>query len=271
MRDSQGLCVISIPKSGTMFLSRYLERVTACPVIFGRERRTATELAQDLDAGWHPAIRDAADPQHADIALMCRRFALMLNRNRQALEGRNRKLILSDHGHTNFLQFLINPKFAQICDPRELVRWSRDRGMTPVFLYRAIPEIANSLAHFLAAGKSFLLTLRTRADAARIVSELHAPVLARQTAAWLEVAAEQKVLALSYSELVADPAHWIREVARRANMLVDPGRLHEDAAAYRSWTYRSKPGKSRESWRSSFTPVQQAALEALCPIRKGAL
>lgn len=269
MTDARGVCMISIPKSGTMFLSRYLERITSCPVVFGIEHRSSQQLAQELGAGWHPAIQEAADPRCTETAAMCRRFAQMLARNRDATDN-GKPLILSDHGYTSFLQFLINPLSNQILEPLSLIKQARERGLATVFLYRSLPDVANSLALFLASGKSFLLALRSREQAASLVARLYAPVLAQQTAAWLDIAASQNVLAISYDALIAEPARWIREVARLGNLDVDKVQLQQHAGDYRSWTYRSQQGKfGQASWRDTFTPAQQAVLDSLCTVHEG--
>ncbi len=265
MTEARGLCLISIPKSGTMFLSRYLERMTGCKVVFGIEKRSAKALSLELAGGWHPAIRAAADPRSLDITAMCRRFALMLNRNRVNGDSHS-KGIVSDHGHTSFLQFLINPSAAHIASPRMLIQWARERGLAPVFLYRSLPEIANSFAHFLTSGRSFLLTLRTLEHAAEIVADLYAPVLAEQTATWLDIAAQENVLALAYRDLISDPARWVKAVARQSDLPLEAAVLSRLPTAYRPWTYRHRQSASDDSWRDGFTVHQQAALTALCPV-----
>ncbi len=269
MNEARGLCLISIPKSGTMFLSGYLEKISQCKALFGLGRRSATELAGELTRGWHPAIQAAADDRSVDLALMCRRYALMLSRNRAQGECLPTRGIVTDHGYTSFLQFLTNPSPAQIACPRMLIQWARERSLHPVFLYRPVPEVANSLALFLASGKSFLLTLRSLEQAADIVTNLHAPVLAAQTSAWLNIASEQNVLALSYQELITNPSHWIAEVARQSRLPIAPGMLSEDPAAYRPWTYRRRSQVSA-SWCDTFNARQQAVLRSLCPVHREA-
>lgn len=265
MSESRGLCVISIPKSGTMFLSRYLERVTGRSVVFGLEQRSAQQLAHEMRAGWDPAILSAAGSRCVSTRIMCRRYAQMLARNRAAAKNEQAISIFSDHGHTNFLQFLINPALDQILDPRALIRWASDRQLATVFLYRELSAVANSLALFLASGKSFLLSLRSVEEAAALVVKCHAPVLAAQTALWLQAAAENHTAVLSYDELIAEPAHWIRKLAQLGNLSCNDELLHNDASAYRSWTYRNQNDKDKASasWRDTFNSEQQAALSAL--------
>ncbi len=243
----RGLCLISIPKSGTMFLSRYLERVTGTSVVFGLEPRSAQQLALELTSGWHPAIQAATVSQQDSTRLMCQRYAQMLARHRpsaQEAQDEPQPSLLSDHGYTNFLQFLINPSMGQVCDPHALIRWASERQLATVFLHRSLPEVANSLALFLASGKSFLLSLRSIREAAALVTELHAPVLAAQTALWLDIAPRYQVPVLSYDALIADPARWIRTLAQLGNLNVQEALLQDDASAYRSWTYRQRQGQS---------------------------
>lgn len=265
MSTCRGICVISVPKSGTMLLSRCLERMSGAPAVFGLRQKSMAQLADDLDAGWHPAIRAAADPRCLDTQAMCRRYAQMLARHRNRMdrggEPSGHKLILSDHGYSSFLQFLVNPSVTQILEPAALVDWAREHRLAPVFLYRSIPEVANSLAWFLAGGKSFLLSLRHRDEAAQLVVDLYAPVIAAQTAAWLDVARRGHVLLLSYEALIADPARHLLAVAGAGHLSVDAHRLASEAAGYRSWTYRMK--SSGSGWRDTFTQDQQQALLAM--------
>ncbi len=268
MSQSRGLCLIAIPKSGTMFLSRYLERVTGRPVVFGLDQQSAHQLARELDSGWHPAIRAAADPGSLRTNIMCQRFAQMLARHRQSKETDDQPRILSDHGYHSFLQFLINPSLGQIRDPASIIGSASERQLATVFLHRSLSDVANSLALFLASRKSFLLSLNSAREAAALVAELRAPVIAAQTSLWLKVAAQQRLTVVSYAALVAEPARWIRELAQLGNLPVDQQRLHDDANAYRSWTYRRQTGMSATTWRQTFTSEQQAVLGSLAATEK---
>lgn len=256
MTVKRGLCLISVPKSGTMFLSRYLERSSGVPVVFGIEGQTETQLASGLDEGWHPEIQAALDPGSPDIKTMARRFAQMLARNRNRHSGGTGVSILSDHGYHNFLAFLTNPAVKQIQNPRWIVDWAQARNLAPVFLYRDIRAVANSLVHFLVARKSFLLGIKSLEEAADLVTRLYVPVLAEQIERWRLLDGESELLTVSYENLMANPAHWIPRICAHANLPCVQEDVSNAPENYQSWTFRSKGA----SWSDTFTDSQQRAL-----------
>ena len=203
--DRRGVCLISIPKSGTMFLSRYLEAQAAAPVVFGLQAHSAAALTETLAEGPHPKIAAARRLGGAGPEAMARRFALMLARNRAALAGKGR-VILSDHGYHSFLKFLIDPEASDILAPAQVVEQARALDLAPVFLHRDLAEVANSLLLFLTSGKSFLLDLEGGEAVAELVADLYVPVLARQIARWRAAAADLGVLVVDYAQLMQDPA-----------------------------------------------------------------
>ncbi|MBC7984567.1 MAG: sulfotransferase domain-containing protein [Candidatus Obscuribacterales bacterium] len=243
-----------------MFLSRYLERITGAPSVFGLSSKTAAELLGELqDKGWHPSIRSALHASSADLNVVARRFALFMARGRTAIPGQSSAL-LSDHGLHNFLRFLINPTIDEIYNPAQLIDWAAERQLTLVYLHRDICGIANSLAHFLAAGKSFLVKVDSLTAAAELVSNLYAPVLAEQMKQWQRFANDPRVISVQYEALIKDPRTWIGEICRRGNIPHQPEELIQTADEYPSWTYRRGQGGS---WRTTFSTVQQTRLEAL--------
>jgi len=259
---SKGICLISVPKSGTMFLSRYLERLIGEPVIFGLEDQTESSLLADIEDGWHPEIHAVLDTRSPDLETMSKRFAQMLSRNRRADSSGDRMRIFSDHGYSNFLQFLINPSTSQIQNPYDIVEWALERNLAPVFLYRDIRAVANSLVHFLASKKSFLVDVRSIEEAATLVTRLHAPVLAEQIQTWRRLKDDPNVLSVSYEELIADPESWIQSICKHGNISCHTDGLAEAPDNYRSWTFRG----SKASWKDTFTVEQQVLLNSLLPV-----
>lgn len=259
MSTTRGVCLISVPKSGTMFLSRYLEKMTGSPVIFGLNGLGAHGLRRELEAGWHAEIRSRRAEKSPDIDVMTRRFALMLARNRSSAEHGGRPPIFSDHGLSAFLRFLINPRNEEIQHPRDIAEWAGARNLATVFLYRDIRAVCSSLAHFLASNKSFLIGIETLESAADLVTRLYAPVLAEQMRLWQENAAAHGVLLVSYEDLMEDPARWIESICRRGGLPCGSSGVAEAPDSYRSWTYRA----NRTGWSSAFSADQQAALNAL--------
>lgn len=242
-----------------MFLSRFLERATGSPVIFGLDGLGAPDLRRGLHAGWNPAIDAKRARNSPDIEVMTRRFALMLARNRVSAKQGGRPPIFSDHGLTSFLRFLIDPRNEEIQHPRVICEWAGARNLAPVFLYRDIRAVSSSLAHFLASGKSFLIGIESVESAADLVARFYAPVLAAQMRLWRESAAAQGVLCVSYEDLMAEPARWFEAICRRGGLPCQPQGAADAPDSYRSWTYRS----NRTDWAGAFSVDQQAALKAL--------
>ena len=81
-RKINGIVLISIPKSGTMFLSRYLEKLTKTPVCFGLEKKSEPALLSELLIGWHPDVAEVLRPRSPSLQMMAKRFSQMLSGNR---------------------------------------------------------------------------------------------------------------------------------------------------------------------------------------------
>ena len=126
----RGICLISVPKSGTMFLARGLEMVTGQKVVVGVFPRTAADLKAELAAGWMPEVEAVRDPRSPTADVMARRFALMMARNRTAGAGGEREGIVSDHGFRNYLRFLVRPAIDEVEDPARIIE-DVQRGITP--------------------------------------------------------------------------------------------------------------------------------------------
>lgn len=256
-KHKNGICLISIPKSGTMFLSRYLEKLTAIPVVFGMEGLSESQLFSDLVQGWHPQIAAALNATSPSLETMSKRFAQMLARNRwTANDDAERLRIVSDHGLHNFLRFLINPSVAEVQSPAEVIEWAEQHRLAPVYLHRDIRSIANSLAHFLVSRRSFLVDIDTLSHAASLVSDLYAPVLAEQMRQWTKVAGDPRVLTVSYDELMKDPAERVRLICAHGHLDFNPSDLIETPDKYRSWTFRG----NKTSWQETFSPEQRTKL-----------
>jgi len=262
LKKKTGVCLISIPKSGTMFVSRYLEKLTASPVIFGMEGANESQLHTELICGWHPEIAAVLRTNSPNIETIAKRFAMMLARNRTEIfdEMSHFSRIVSDHGFHNFLRFLINPSISEIQEPQHIIDWADRQGLACVYLHRDIRPVANSLAHFLASGKSFLVDIDTIAHAADLVSTLYAPLLAEEMRQRKEVAKDSRLLTVSFESMMECPAHWIRLICEHGNLVFDNDALIETPESYRSWTFR----KDKSSWRETFSAKQQEKIESIC-------
>lgn len=268
---TNGIVLISIPKSGTMFLSRYLEKLTKTPVCFGLEKRTESALLSELSIGWHPDVVEALRPSSPSLQMMAKRFSQMLSRNRFGVANHvhvannvigataSAPCIVSDHGLTNFLRFLTQPSASEIQDPQQLISWAEHHGLKLVYLYRDLFAIANSLTHFIASGKSFLIDIHTVSHAARLIVDLYAPVLAQQMRQWESVANDICVLSVSYESLINNPVKVVRTICEYGNLPFEGEHLIESVNDCRSWTFRS----SKATWQQTFSAKQQRQLIAL--------
>ena len=241
-----------------MFLSRYLERLSGIPVVFGLENPGEARLRQELSGEWHPEVKSALRPGSPGPERIAKRFAQMLSRNRGDT-GNGKPQLISDHGFHSFLRFLVKPSKAEIRPPEDIVAWAAQRDLAVVYLYRDIRAVANSLTHFLASGRSFLLDIGTLQQAAQLAAEIYAPVLAQQMREWGNLAGDQRVLSVAYEELVKEPAALVKEICDRGGIPFDEEDLIQTTEQYPSWTYRGSKGGS---WRETFTAEQQDRLAA---------
>lgn len=258
-----GLCVISVPKSGTMFLSRYLERVSGLPVVFGLEGVGQSRLAAEIDGREHPLIKASRHP--GSLATATRRYALMLSRNRQQVDrlGLDAPRLYSDHGFHNFLRFLLDPRPDEIVSPEEILSWAEARRLRVCYLYRDLGAILVSLANFLSAGKSFLLSIDGLENAMNLSVELYAPVLAAHIEAWRPFFSDPRLMVTTYKELTTEPAAIVSRVAAGGGIpLLPDAQLIDEASEYKPWTYR---GGKKLSWRDSMAPRHIDALTERYP------
>jgi hypothetical protein len=184
---------------------------------------------------------------------------LARNRNLSMTGSETVARIVSDHGLHNFLRFLVRPAHTEIQSPQQLHMWAEQHGLACVYLYRDIRAIANSLTHFLADGKSFLLDIDSVHQAAELVSNLYAPVLAEQMRQWDALKNDADILSVSYEALMQNPAHWMGLIAKHGNLQYEHAALLNTADTYPSWTFR----KNKTAWHETFTLQQQERIVSL--------
>ncbi|HMP80666.1 MAG TPA: hypothetical protein PKD54_14525, partial [Pirellulaceae bacterium] len=160
-----GLIVISVPKSGTNFLSRYLSALTGWPHRWGRPSRDAVSLLGELPAEADPDVARAAThliQTETDIALLPadERPTLFGNRSLVSLEppvegeGQHdpnrvalRHQLIAEHPVRSLPWLLRNPRQCPILTPDEVVREARDMRYGVLFLYRDVRDIACHRRH----------------------------------------------------------------------------------------------------------------------------
>ena len=253
----RGLILISVPKSGTMFLSGYLERITSIPVVFGLSEKIQRSVICTLRNETHPMILDNLTKSSPRPDIMLRRYLLMLKRNRLVGGGAGQVLI-SDHGFENFLVFLRCPHKARLLAPSDISAKGDDLRLGTVFLYRDISSVAQSFTYFLTSGKSFLLRIDKLSVAAEIVVDLYMPLLAEMTRTWLHQAKDLGILCISYDDLVYRTPETLARICGHGG-LSGYGTEKASSDQFKSWTYRSQ----RPPDGSCFTAEQKAKLADL--------
>jgi hypothetical protein len=83
---SKGLWWISVPKSGTTFLSRYIEKFTGIPVVFGLETPGERRLYAKIEGCLNPEIGKVLTLSFSK-SVMTRGFFQILGRSHAGISG----------------------------------------------------------------------------------------------------------------------------------------------------------------------------------------
>lgn len=253
-----GVCIISVPKSGTMFLTRSIERIFKTPCIFGINAADQNQVKIQMQGGVSKDIKSVLHSTSPSPDVIARRYAQMLGRNRSCLGG-EQKVLISDHGFASFPKFLINPEVSDITPPDQIFENAERNKLQVVFLHRDIRHVAASLTHFLVSGKSFLLRTEGFAVTADIVAHQYAPVLVELTQKWRDCVERKGGICVSYEQLVQDPQAWISRIGQQSGLGDMPQDENQDLMEYKSWTYRSR----RTAWDDGFPTEAKQRLEGM--------
>lgn len=260
LRHPTGVLLISVPKSGTMFLSRCLEKVSGIPAVFGLSPKSQKEIEADLDP-WHPSVRAALAKDSPPDALLAKRYSQYMARNRdKANPIEIGPSFVSDHGMRSFVRFIANPDPNDIQDPESLIAWAQGHRLQLVYLYRDIKAVANSLVHFLADGKSRLMRVADVVTAAELTCDLYAPILAEQMKRWSYYLEHPNVMAIRFEDLISDPEPHIARICSASGLELHDALSIQSARSQPSWTYRTNQGPR---WNNTFSQSQQAVLTNL--------
>ncbi len=268
-----GLIVVSVPKSGTNFLSRYLSAVTGWPHRWGRPSRDDASLLAELPE--RPDAEVARMATHliqteTDMALLSvdQRPVLFGNRSLVSLEpppenelgsDHRPKLpyqIIAEHPVRSLPWLLRNPSTCPILHPDDVVREARQLNYGVIFLYRDLRDIANSLAHFLFAGTRFV-KFGSLEDAMEVTVHHYAPVLAAAIRTWKN---EFSGMILTYEELIQQTRPVFQRIIETFQLPVTKSRLIESSEEFPTFTFR-KGGSG--DWQNHLTPTQAAHLSSL--------
>ncbi|MFH1157156.1 MAG: sulfotransferase domain-containing protein [Pseudomonadota bacterium] len=236
----KGLLIISVPKSGTMFLSNYLGAVTGYQSVFGLPCESPQAMLSQIPGEPSELIGRHLAPDSPTPERMVKKYIMMINRNRTRKRTRqpevSEKTIITDHGFDNFLVFLRNPDKAGIISPKDIVAMAKKMDMGVLYLYREIDDIVNSFAHFIASKRSYLITIDSLEAAREIAVKEYAGVLARHIERWKHEF--DQGLILKYEQLNEDTRGSIQMICDRYGLPYEKDKLISNMKDFRAWTFR---------------------------------
>lgn len=243
----QGLLIISVPKSGTMFLSNYLGEITGYQSVFGLSCETPMAMLSKIPDRPSRLIEENLSPDSPAPEKMVKKYIMMVNRNRKRTRTKqarpHNKRIVTDHGFDNFLVFLRNPDKAVIQSPKTILKMAEKMDVGVLYLYRDIGDIVNSFAHFIASKKSHLINIESLNAAMEIAVEAYAPVLAEHISCWKKQF--DQGLILTYEQLNADIKGSIQMICDRYGLPYNEDQLISNMQDFKAWTFRK--GGTKES------------------------
>lgn len=233
-----GLLIISVPKSGTMFLSNYLGALTGYRSVFGLPGGEIKEMIAQLSGEPDPLVQAHMAPTSPDPAKMVKKYLQMINRNRKKPWGDHsgEDLIITDHGFDNFLLFLRNPDEARILPPSEVMNIATEMNMGVLYLYRKLGDIVNSFGHFLVSRKSHLMNMKTLDGAMEVSVKKYARVLAGHTELWKREFRDG--LVMTYEKLNQDTKNAIKVICDAYSLPYKEEEIISDMKDYKAWTFR---------------------------------
>lgn len=248
----EGLIVVSVPKSGTNFLSRYLSQITGWQHRWGRPSRDQVDLLAEL-----PIQPDAEVVNHSkhliqtssDIAILApeqrpelfggrRLLSLEPERENEIEEGSarqsSRNLIIAEHPIRSLPWLLRNPATCPVVDPAEVEAEAAQLNYGVLFLHRDLRDVANSLAHFLHAGTRFI-HFSDLPSAFNVVTTQYIPVLARAIRLWKKKFSGR---ILTYENLHRDTRPTIESLIEEFQLPLMQSKVIDAMDQYRTFTFR---------------------------------
>lgn len=270
-----GLIVVSVPKSGTNFLSRYLSRFTGWPHRWGRPSRDQVSLLDELPALPDPVIASRAlhlIQTGNDIMLLPpeQRPQLFGNRHLVSLEAPSegeeedavrplqKNWVIAEHPLRSLPWFLRNPRDVPVLQPAEVLAEASELGFGVLFLSRDLKDIVNSLGHFLFAGTRYV-HFRSLAESMETAVYLYAPVLAAAIRTWQK---DFPGLKIRYEELTQNTRPVLARIVEEFRLPGSGGRLIESSGDFPTFTFR-KGGSG--DWRNHLTDRQCRFLDDSFP------
>lgn len=274
---TSGLVVVSVPKSGTNFLSRYLSRITGWPHRWGRPSRDKIRLLDELPPDPDDEVARRALhliqteqdimrlPAEARPSLFGNRLLVSLepepaDQPQETADSSDQptRLLIAEHPVRSLPWFLRNPSTVPVLQPQEVTAEAAALGFGVVFLHRNLKDIVNSLAHFLHAGTRFV-HFRSLDDAMEVCVHHYAPVLARAIRTWQT---DFSGVRLTYEELTRDTRNVLQRLIREFDLPVTTSRLIDSSEEFRTFTFR-KGGSG--DWRNHLAAAHVAWLDEQFP------
>lgn len=258
MKWISGGCVISVPKSGTMFLTRSLERLHRKSCTFGLFPEEEISRVRCKDFQINSSVSEILSPHSPSVEKVMRRYKQMMARNRSKERDSSSRLF-SDHGLKSFPRFLFAPSRQELRHPASIVEAAASKSLNTVFLYRDIRSVAASLTHFLCLGKSYLIRTDNVKRTGDVVSKLHAPILSDMIVQWIEEADKQEIMLVKYEKLIDKPYHYLSAISEHCGFGKIDFQDDAELIGFRPWTYQNRSG----AWYDGLSDEARARLEYL--------
>lgn len=239
----KGLVIISLPKSGTMFLSSYLGEVTGYRSIFGLKCDDSKSMTEQLPQEPDPLIGQHLSQSSPAPDKMVKKYLQMVNRGRDKLapESLQQNTIVTDHGFDNFPLFLRNPDMTKLIEPTKVVEMANAHDMGVLYLYRRLEDVVLSMSNFVVSRKSYLINIDSVKGAFEVAVNCYAEKLAEHVRLWKKKF--RKGLMMTYERLKQDTQNAIFQICDTYQLPVRTSEIISSMEQYKAWTYR-KSGKS---------------------------
>ncbi|HRQ76042.1 MAG TPA: hypothetical protein PK098_08995 [Phycisphaerales bacterium] len=273
----KGIVVISIPKSGTNFLSRSLAELTGWRPRWGRPSRDLRLMQSEIPHEPDPYVAERAIhlvqtekdllniPEHERPTVFGGRKLVAVKQPPgaeemyiAAMRHLKEHVIIAEHPVRSIPYLIRNPKQVPITMPEEVEREAAELDYGVVFLRRELKDTANSFAHFLHAGTRYV-QFRTLDDAFDVVINEYIPVLAKAIRIWRDGFSGMKI---AYEDLVADPQRTLDAIRERFNLTPVSGTPRRPPDQVKAFTFR-KGGSG--DWRNHLPAAHCKLLDEQYP------
>jgi len=251
-----GLVIMTVPKSGTMFLSHYLRELTGYNYRFGYAALGNKPLPRQI-ANLYDTPKDKIRARIGrKITVVGGPMRLDPEPHTQMPRSQHMsphkweiihkdKWIVVDHA-VSINGIFGNPSHASIVHPSVVVNKATKEDFGVLFLYRDLRDTLNSLAHFLRQRVKKNGLQKT----IQFTIDNHAPIFAELIRMWKSDFRDG--LTITYKSLHENTFQTLSKICHTYG-LPCRSKIISSMDEYKSWTYR-KGGSG--DWQNNFTKVQ---------------